>query len=159
MLSLFRPDPYVVESLSSDRAAECSAIHATAFAHSWSAPEIASLIASESVIADAVLNARKGELGGFVLSRCAADEAEILTIAVATKLRKRGFGALLLDHHLARLRTVRVQRLFLEVDHSNVGAIALYRKFGFEEVGCREAYYRLPDGSRAAALIMRKILI
>ena len=75
MLSLFRPDPYVVESLGADRAAECSAIHAASFAHPWSAPELASLIASESVIADAVLNARNGELGGFVLSRCAADEA------------------------------------------------------------------------------------
>lgn len=159
MLSLFRPDPFVVETLDSDQAAECSSIHAASFAHSWSPAEIAGLIASGAVIADGVFNGRTNQLGGFVLSRCAADEGEILTIAIAAKLRRKGLGKLLLDHHTARLRSGRIRLLFLEVDQSNEGARALYRRFGFEEVGRREAYYRLPDGSRATALVLRKVLI
>jgi ribosomal-protein-alanine N-acetyltransferase len=159
MLSIFRPDPYVLDTLDSDQATHCAAIHASAFAHPWSAFDIAALLASESVVGDGVFNARNNQLGGFVLSRCAADEAEILTIGVAAKLRKKGLGGLLLDHHLQRLRALRIRRVFLEVDHSNDAAKALYRKLGWDEVGRREAYYRMPDGSRATALVMRKVLI
>jgi [ribosomal protein S18]-alanine N-acetyltransferase len=159
MISLFRSEPYVLESLDVNHAAACAAIHAASFAHPWAGLEIAALIASEAVIADGAINARTNDLGGFVLSRCAADEAEILTIGVAARARKQGLGKLLLDHHMDRLRSGRIQRLFLEVDQSNEAARALYRKTGFEEVGRREAYYRLPDGSRATALVLRKVLI
>jgi ribosomal-protein-alanine N-acetyltransferase len=47
--------------------------------------------------------------------------------------------------------------VFLEVGVTNQGAIALYKSFGFEEVGKRAAYYQHTDG-REDALTMRRRL-
>lgn len=100
-----------------------------------------------------------GDLLGFVLSRIVLDEAEVLTIAVASGSRRRGVAAMLIESHLSDLAMERVRRLFLEVEEGNNGALALYKKFGFVEMGRREGYYRKPDGSRASALIMQKAVI
>ncbi len=102
---------------------------------------------------------RRRSLPGFVLSRFAADEAEILTIAVAPEWRRCGIGTLLLAPHLAGLAALRVNRLFLEVDVENIAARALYAGFGFEQVGERKAYYRTADDRLAAALVMRLELL
>lgn len=48
--------------------------------------------------------------------------------------------------------------LFLEVDDGNQSALGLYRKLGFEKVGERPAYYTAPDGRRATALVLRRVL-
>src|SRR5690606_41318035 len=53
-------------------------------------------------------------LAGFVLSRTAAGEAEILSIAVTEARRGRGLGAALLRHHLGRLMALGVTAVFLE---------------------------------------------
>jgi [ribosomal protein S18]-alanine N-acetyltransferase len=45
--------------------------------------------------------------------------------------------------------------MFLEVATDNLPAQALYRAFGFDEVGRREGYYQRADGTRISALTMR----
>lgn len=95
------------------------------------------------------------QLQGFVMSRRAADEAEILTIAVEPKARGGGLATALLGSHLSRLSRFGVSALFLEVDEANAPALALYRRFGFQQVGRRAAYYAKADGSRANALILK----
>ncbi len=136
-----------------------AAIHAEGFARSWSAVEIEALAVDPAVFGDA---AREGRPGGpllaFVLSRAAADEAEILTIAVASSARGRGIGKALLARHTARLAASGVRALFLEVEETNAAARALYARTGFAEVGRRGAYYAKPDGTRADALILRRAL-
>ena len=57
-----------------------------------------------------------------------------------------------------RLPAERALALFLEVDETNVPALALYRRLRFEEVGRRPAYYPGPDGQRTSALIMKRTL-
>ena len=89
------------------------------------------------------------------MSRRAADEAEILTIAVEPKARGSGLATVLLGSHLSRLSRLGVSALFLEVDEANAPALALYRRFGFQQVGRRAAYYAKADGSRANALILK----
>lgn len=93
-----------------------------------------------------------------MLSRGAAGEAEVLTLAVDPGHRRRGIGRRLLDRHLATLAAAGVGALFLEVEDGNAAARALYAAAGFTEVGRRESYYRAADGTRPAALILRRRL-
>jgi ribosomal-protein-alanine N-acetyltransferase len=94
------------------------------------------------------------ELAGFVVSRIAADQAEILSIAVDASYRGLGLARKMLGVHLRRLAAYGVAAVFLEVDERNVAARRLYAGFGFTEVGRRESYYAAADGA-AAALVLR----
>ena len=74
------------------------------FFASWSAQEIESLMADRAVVTDTACDSRKSDqLYGFIMSRCAADEAEILTIAVRSKRRGKGIGRRLLEAHIPKL--------------------------------------------------------
>jgi ribosomal-protein-alanine N-acetyltransferase len=106
----------------------------------------------------AALDPVEATLRGFVLSRAAADEAEILTIAVDPALRKGGVGRDLLRAHLGQAAAAGARRLFLEVDADNAAALALYARFQFVKVGERKGYYKRPDGKAATALVMRRDL-
>jgi [ribosomal protein S18]-alanine N-acetyltransferase len=155
-LSLFRPSPPAIRALRLSEAANVAAIHAAAFHKAWSVPEVEQLLTDPAVLADAAQESRAGgPLLGFVLSRKGADQAEILSIAVAWRARGRGVARRLLASHTARLAQNGVSQLFLEVEEANAPARALYARAGFVAVGRREAYYRKPDGSRAAALVLR----
>ncbi len=158
-LSLFRHPQSaslpVIRRIGADRAADCAALHALSFAHPWTAAELDQLLGARETLADGALDGKDQRLFGFILSRLAADEAEILTIAVDPAHRKMGIGAKLLAAQLAKLAAARVKVLFLEVDQNNIAARALYARFGFRQVGERKAYYRAADGSRATALVMR----
>jgi ribosomal-protein-alanine N-acetyltransferase len=93
-------------------------------------------------------------LAGFILSRLAAGEAEILSIAIAPAWRRRKLARPLLDLHLRRLAGLGARSVFLEVDEHNAAACRLYRRASFREVGRRQGYY--PGG--AAALVLRRDL-
>lgn len=150
--------PSLLRPLRTEYAEECAPIHATGFAHPWSAEEFASLLASPSAIGTAAIDPASFRLRGFALSRLAVDEAEILTIAVAPAWRKRGVGRELLGAHLQQATLAGARLIFLEVDADNVPALALYKRFGFSQVGERAGYYRRRDGKLATALVMRKDL-
>jgi ribosomal-protein-alanine N-acetyltransferase len=86
----------------------------------------------------------------LILVRFAADEAEILTVAVAPSARRRGIGTLLLDQARDRLAAAGATVLFLEVSVKNTAGIALYTRFGFAVAGRRRRYYS--DGSDALVM-------
>jgi len=148
-----------LRDLSGEDAAECARLHAMAFAYPWNQQEFERLILSSSVIADGAFDGDDGQLTGFVLSRMAADESEILTLIVDPALRRHGIAAGLLDRHIDRQVRYRIRSLFLEVAEDNEPAIALYRRRGFEQVGRRKGYYRMPDSAPVDAIVMRKQLI
>ena len=132
--------------------------HQGGFARLWEPGECAALLADRAVVAEGVFVGSAGEPCGFVMSRLAADEAEILSIVVAGGKRRSGLGQSLLCAHMAQLAARGAAQLFLEVEEGNAPAIGLYQRLGFETVGRREGYYPKPDGSRAAALVMRRDL-
>src|SRR6516225_9698395 len=78
-----------------------AALHAAAFRRGWSAEEFERLLIERNVIADRAMSGTR--LAGFVISRLAADQAEILSVAVAASYRGRGLARKLLDVHLRRL--------------------------------------------------------
>ena len=158
IFGLNRPPPPVIRLLRPDRAMECARLHGESFAHPWSAHEIAALIASSSTVGAAALDAVNRRLRGFILSRLAADEAEILTIAVDAAYQGKGVGRALLSENLRQAANAGARAMFLEVARDNPPALALYARFGFVQVGERAGYYRRADGARAAAVVMRKTL-
>jgi len=85
---------------------------------------------------------REGDAAtGFVMSRGAADEEELLLIAVHPAHRGHGVGQALLERFIAAAEARGAVRLFLEMRDGNP-AESLYRRVGFEPVGRRRNYYR-----------------
>lgn len=125
-----------------------AAIHGQAFPHDpWDEAMLARLMdmaGAFALVTD----------GGFVLPRVAADEMEIVTIAVAPAGRRRGLGCALLQAGLGQARDRGAVIAFLEVAADNHGAIALYRQAGFAETGRRRGYYRRPGTNAADAIVM-----
>ncbi|HUZ90294.1 MAG TPA: ribosomal protein S18-alanine N-acetyltransferase [Methylocella sp.] len=148
-----------IRPIGAERSVECAAIHAMSFTYPWQEADFDQLFGTPGTFADGAIEPKEEHLTGFVLSRIAADEAEILTIAVAPEWRRRGIASSLLKPHLNGLAAIRVSRLFLEVDAENAAARALYATFGFEQVGERKAYYRTAGTEMAAALVMRRDLL
>jgi [ribosomal protein S18]-alanine N-acetyltransferase len=146
-----RREPTFSEARDRDAAA-IAGIHAASFQRGWGEDEIHRLMSDRAVFAHRATVGRT--LTGFILSRMAADEAEILSIAVAPAWRGRGHARPLLDLHLRRLAGLGVRALFLEVDEHNAPACALYRRAGFREVGRRQGYY---DNGKNALVLRRDL--
>jgi ribosomal-protein-alanine N-acetyltransferase len=148
----------VLQPLRAVQAAHCARIHAQSFAFPWKKGELESLISSPNVTGTAALDPASAGLRGFALSRLAADEAEILTIAIDARLRRGGVGGDLLRVHLNQVATAGAKKIFLEVAVGNASALALYKRFQFVQVGERRGYYVQQDGEPATALVMRRDL-
>lgn len=94
-----------------------------------------------------------GEIRGYAVLMPALEEAELLTIGVATAQQRKGLGRAMLREILETARKNKMHRVFLEVRPSNAAAIALYRSTGFAEIGVRRGYYQNVNG-REDALLM-----
>lgn len=141
-------------------AAKLAEAHAEGgFMAPWSSGDFEVMLADRSIVADGVYVGRSGgTLAGFVVSRVAADEAEILSIVIRSRFRKRGFGTRLMRFHQQKLELRRIVSLFLEVEEGNTPARALYQRMGFERIGQRDAYYHRADGGTATAIVMKRSL-
>jgi ribosomal-protein-alanine N-acetyltransferase len=141
-------------ALDLDRAA---AVHGESFAplgeRAWTRQDLAGLLASPGVTG--LLLQAEGRDAGIALCRVAADEAELLTIAVRPTERRRGAGRRLLTAVIDHAREAGAGALFLEVGADNPPARALYEAMGFRAIGTRTAYYRRGDGPLVDALVMR----
>ncbi len=150
-----RGEPVLGDATARDAAA-IAGLHAASFQRGWSEDEIDQLLIAQNVRAHRVMIG--GKLVGFILSRLASDEAEILSVAIAQGARGRGLAGKLLRLHLRTLAGLGVRTVFLEVGEDNVPARRLYAAAGFGEVGRREGYYPGPAGAPVAALVLRRDL-
>jgi [ribosomal protein S18]-alanine N-acetyltransferase len=107
--------------------------------------------ASGKVIPDESLNNIADPAAGFVLTRQAADEEELLLIAVTSEFRRRGLGESLIHTLFDAAKARGTTRIFLEMRRGNP-AIHLYEKVGFKPIGKRTNYYRLANGERVDAI-------
>jgi ribosomal-protein-alanine N-acetyltransferase len=123
--------------------ARMAELHACAFADGWDAAAFRDLLGSPGVRALLAPD-------GFIVVRTAADEAEILTLAVAPGARRAGLGRALAGRAADLAREQGAMRLYLEVSAANVAARALYAALGFTEIGRRARYYA--DGADALVL-------
>jgi ribosomal-protein-alanine N-acetyltransferase len=139
-----------------EHAALFATLHAACFPEAWDANAFRTFLSQPGTIGllgQVVKGDGMGQSAGFLLGRCAAGEAEILTIGVLPKHRRDGRGGELLDS-LVHFLPADVGALFLEVAAGNEAAIALYRTRGFRRVARRVRYYS--DGQDA--LVLRRDL-
>jgi ribosomal-protein-alanine N-acetyltransferase len=150
---LFAGTEPVLSAATPRDAVALAALHAASFNRGWSEHELEQLLTDRSVVADRAIRGRR--IAGFILSRRAADEAEILSVAVARAAQGRGLARRLLDLHLRRLAGFGLRAVFLEVDEDNEPARRLYARAGFREVGRRPGYYAGGKG----AMVLRRDLV
>jgi ribosomal-protein-alanine N-acetyltransferase len=147
-----RGEPVLSDARSKDAAA-MAALHAASFHRGWSDGEFLGMLGDRAVVAHRAMLGNA--LVGFIISRMAGGEAEILSVAVAASARGRGLAGRMLHLHLRRLAGLGVRAVFLEVGEDNEPAIRLYTSAGFEEVARREGYYRDAAGRTSTALVLR----
>jgi ribosomal-protein-alanine N-acetyltransferase len=126
-------------------------LHGLSFDEPWSVGSFAVLLAQPGVA-----GWLWGEPpAGLLLVRAVADEAEILTIAVAPTARRQNGAKTMIEEALTVLKQGLTRRMFLEVAADNTAALALYRAAGFSPCGRRPGYY-----ARGAidAIIMARVL-
>ncbi len=156
LLQRFRRPPAVVEPASPRDSAQLARLHAASFHRGWGDGEFDQMLREPNTLIHRLCQGRR--LIGFAASRLAADEAEILSIAVAPEQRGRGLSRDLFQTHLGHLAGRGVRTVFLEVEENNMPARRLYERAGFAVVGQRARYYKDADGTELNALIMRRDL-
>ena len=135
-----------------------AAMHALCFAKPWVEEDFVRLLATPGSAALIAVSSRDdGEPAGFILWRCAADEAEIITLGVVPAERRGKLGAALVEAAMARSRT-RAKAVFLEVAVDNWAARRLYGSLGFLEIDRRQKYYKV-GASSTDAIVYRKTII
>jgi ribosomal-protein-alanine N-acetyltransferase len=150
---LLNRSPPTMSSAAPRDAAAIAKLHAASFGRGWGEDEVYRLLTDSAVVAHRAMSG--SALVGFAMSRMGADEAEILSIAIAPARRGRGLSRPLLDYHLRSLAGRGTRAVFLEVDERNAPARRLYDGAGFHEVGRRAGYY----AGGVTALVLRRDLV
>ncbi|MDH4225098.1 MAG: GNAT family N-acetyltransferase [Deltaproteobacteria bacterium] len=96
-----------------------------------------------------------GEPAGFLVFRRAADEVELLRIAILPRFRRQGWGRWLVESFCGVMARQGAATVFLELRAQNRQAAGLYRSVGFVQAGLRPGYYSHPPED---ALIFKKEL-
>lgn len=138
-------------------AAIIARLHAQGFFRGWSMEDFAAYIGGAETPVYVACDAGR-KIAGFAMLRLAADEAELITIAVDPKWRGRGVGEALMQALFDDLMTTASRRLFLEVAADNPAALRLYNRLGFKRVSERQGYYRGRDGQPVTAIVMARDL-
>jgi [ribosomal protein S18]-alanine N-acetyltransferase len=85
-----------------------------------------------------------GRVAGILIGQAAADEFEILNLAVGKLCRRRGVATHLVNAAVDWSRASGARQAYLEVRASNEGGTAFYARMGFHVCGRRPDYYRNP---------------
>ncbi len=104
-----------------------------------------------------VLHDAQAAVLGYFVAMVGVDEWHLLNITVAPAHQGQGHSRFLLDHVVGLCRAQGAAMLWLEVRRSNARAQAIYRRYGFTEIGVRRGYYPAnphPQG-REDAIVMR----
>lgn len=87
----------------------------------------------------------------------AVGEAHIFNVCVNADYRRQGFGEKMMRHLIDVAKNKNASIAFLEVRPSNITAISLYEKLGFETTGRRKDYYPAGNGREDAVIMSMKL--
>ena len=129
-----------------------SKIEKACFSDPWSVVLIRECLDNPSLYRLYAAEDEDGVFGYSVMS-LVLDEAGIDNLAVLPGHRRSGAGSALLSQMLSDARMLSAESAVLEVRESNTPAIALYERFGFQQVGFRKNYYENPtEGAKLYSL-------
>ena len=101
----------------------------------------------------------KGEvLAGLVEMILEPDHLMIENVAVLPAHQGQGLGRFLLNQSCACARQLGMESMLLEVRPSNLRALDIYQRYGFEQIGRRKGYYPAANSQREDAIVMRYTL-
>ncbi len=153
-LSEPRPDPYRLRPAGPFDLDEIIRIEAESFPVPWRREFFASeLVEAHRYIR--VLGRDDGgapRVGGYLFAVSLYEEFHVNKIATDLRLRKQGYGRMLIEDALSRARAMASTAVTLEVRVSNAAARQFYRSYGFREAYKRRAYYQ--DGEDALVLVL-----
>ena len=98
-----------------------------------------------------VLIARGAQPAGVITLSTVGEVADLHRVVVAPAYRRQGLALRLVRAGLLAVRHLGARVVMLEVEYTNLGAVALYQQLGFEQVRVRRDYY----GTGRDALILR----
>ena len=130
--------------------AEVLSIENAIYSHPWTHGNFADSLRAGYLCCTWLLG---DELLGYFILLVAAGEGHLLNLSVAAAHQRNRHGSALLVEALRMARARGAQHLFLEVRPSNVGAKALYRRFGFRQVALRPGYYPAHAGREDAQVL------
>lgn len=104
-----------------------------------------------------VLESDGKRLLGYIICRYQQDMYHILNICIMPRWQHRGYGEILLQTVLHSHHRPEIAFVGLEVRPSNVAALGLYTKMGFERVGIRKGYYDDESGVEDAILLRKSL--
>lgn len=120
--------------------------------HPWESKAIETLITDSNKTC--LIAELDGTIAAYVGAESVLDESNIGNIVTHKDYRGRGIATRLFDALLKKLKAQGIAKVFLEVEHDNAPAIALYEKSGFTKYGHRRDYY----GPGKDAVLMSKEL-
>jgi len=94
------------------------------------------------------------QLLGYVIAMHGVHEMHLLNLTVAPAHQHAGHARFMLDALVDRAGQQGAEQLWLEVRISNQRGRALYRRYGFHDVGVRKGYYPAARGQREDAVVM-----
>ncbi len=150
---------YTVKDLGIDSINCLANLHKKSFTRGWGAHDFALFLQDNKMkVLGAFSNGDKNP-NAFLLVRCVADEAEVISIAVGRRHRRKGVAEGMLDVAIDTLYDKGIKELHLEVDENNKGAVELYNQAGFEVIGERKAYYKSEKGEKASSALMMRLIL
>jgi [ribosomal protein S18]-alanine N-acetyltransferase len=148
-MSITSPTPEVRRLVYADLPS-VMAIERRAFPTPWSLAMFVLELSKASGICLAAV--RDGELVGYLVCSRYDTVWHVMNVAVDPVHRRQGIASAMLTELIARVEDPRAQ-FTLEVRPSNIGAIRLYRGFGFRDAGVRRRYYQ--DNGEDARIMWR----
>lgn len=133
--------------------AEVMAVERAAYSQGWP-PTAFERELTQNAMARYIVLRKAGSddaIAGFAGLWLMVDEAHVVTVAVLPEERRLGLGRALVHGLIHVALTHGMSSATLEVRASNEPARALYRSYGFYEVGERKRYY---SDNREDAIIM-----
>ncbi len=134
---------FTVKKLSSEHLGGAAELEKLCFSAPWSEDSLA-ILCKEGGVGYAAIGENDGTVLAYGGMLTVLDEGQITNIATHPEYRRRGLGEAVVRALIEYGEQNGINVISLEVRESNVGAIALYEKLGFEKVGIRKNFYSSP---------------